>query len=200
MTLSLERMRRGVPIVSSAGMPTESYALMDEKRIRQLEAVVNAQGDLIAQILAAQAAADAANAAATAANAAAEAAQASADSVGVVAEDLSLQNSYATGLTVTATDAGASVTISISAHTRVYGDGTSVAVNAGSLTGIPYSVNRWVYYDQASRAGGAVTYIAATSAQAQTGDRHVVGAVATPASGAPPSDGNPIRAPGYLEP
>jgi len=207
MTLKLPRLRRGVPMVTPAGTPTDGYAITDEERLRQLEAVVNAQGDLIAQIVAAQAAADAAEVAATAANAAAAAAQTAADNaqtavddVGVVAEDLSLQNSYTTGLTVTATDAGASVTISISAHTRVYGDGTSVSVNAGSLTGIPYSVNRWVYYDQASRAGGAVTYVAATSAQAQSGSRHVVGAVATPAAAGPPVDGAVIRPPGYLEP
>lgn len=193
MALKLPRLRRGSEIVNAGRSPSEAFALLWDRAMTALEDAFNGLQAAVDAIAAAQAAADAANAAAAAAEAAAE-------SVGAVAEDLALQNSYTTGLTVTAADAGASVTITISAHTRVYGDGTSVSVNSGALTGIPYSVNRWIRYDQASRAGGAVTYVAETTPQAQSGIRHVVGAVTTPAAAGPPVNGNVVLPPGYLEP
>ena len=115
-----------------------------------------------------------------------------------------LTNSYVDGLTLTATDAGASATITISGHNRVYpktdGTGTPVAVTGGSLSGLAYSTQYWIYYDQPSRAGGAVTYFASTSPTAQIGDRHNVGAVTTPAAAGAPIPGNVIRPPGYVEP
>lgn len=140
----------------------------------------------------AQAAADAANAAADNANAAAE----------TVAADNSLANSYVTGLTLTATDAGSNATVSISAHTRVYGDGTSVSVDGGSVTGLPYSTVARIYYDDPDREGGAVTYQSTPDATvaAQTGNRHSVGAVTTPAGGGGPVAGNPVLPPGTAQP
>lgn len=163
-----------------------------------LNAILEIPG-IEAAIAAAAAAAAAANTAAAAANTAAATAQSTADAI---ERESNLVNSYVTGLTLSAADAGADTTITVSAHTRVYGDGTSVAVNGGSITGVPYSTAAHVYYDQVSRAGGAVTYAYSTSAAtaAQTGDRHSVGAVTTPAAAAPPSNGNPVRPPGYVEP
>jgi hypothetical protein len=104
-----------------------------------------------------------------------------------------LTGSGVTGATITATDAGASATIAITAHTRVYG------VNAGSVTGQPYATLIYVYYDQASRAGGAVTFRATTSQSigAQTGSRHLVGQVLTPAAAAAPTLGDYVGAPGF---
>jgi hypothetical protein len=89
--------------------------------------------------------------------------------------------------------------VTISAHTRVYGDGTSVAVNAGSVLAQPYSTLVYIYYDDAARTGGTVTYLATTSqaTAAQTGDRHLVGQVMTPAAAAPPTDGDYVGAPGF---
>ncbi len=95
------------------------------------------------------------------------------------------------------------MTIAISAHTRIYGDGTSVAVAGGTLTGQPYSTSIWVAYDQPSRAGGAVSYQAFLTVQgngAGDPDRHFVGAVATPAAAAPPVDGLPVIPPGGVIP
>lgn len=136
-----------------------------------------------------------AQAAATTATAAAATAQTAADGANSVA---SFTNSGTTGLTLTAADAGANVTITISAHNRVYGSGTTVAVNGGSLTGRAYSTTYFVYYDQASRAGGAVTYASTTSeaTAAQTGDRHLIGMVLTPAAAAAATTGDRVRAPG----
>jgi hypothetical protein len=185
----------------------------DPDAVRQFEALfsnINAAitelSVQVDQIAAAQAAADAANAAAAAADAAAAAADAAALAAQGTADQVqaesSLANSYTTGLTITATDAGANVTIAMSSHTRIYGDGTSVSVNAGNVTGLAYSTSYWVYYDQASRAGGAVTYQASTSIQGNgtAPDRHFIGAVTTPAAAAPPTDGNPVRPPGFADP
>lgn len=172
-----------------------------QRVVEQIEAQETRQDDAITAIQAAQAAADAANAAAAAANTAALTAQAAADES---ASASSLSNSYVTGLTITAADAGADVTITISAHSRVYpqadGSNVTVAVDGGTLTGRAYSTAYYIFYDQASRAGGAVTYQSDTAAVAQTGDRHSVGAVTTPAPAAPASNGNVLRPPGYVEP
>ena len=185
----------------------------DPDAVRQFEALFaninTAISELrvqVDEIAAAQAAAAAANTAAAAANAAAVAADAAAvaaqDTADQVLAESTLANSFTTGLTITATDAGANVTIAMSAHSRVYGDGTTVAVNAGNVTGLAYSTSYWVFYDQASRLGGAVTYQASTSIQGNgtAPDRHFIGAVLTPAAAAPPTGGNPVRPPGFAEP
>lgn len=142
----------------------------------------------ILAIPAIEAAVEAANTAAAAANSAAEVAQTSANDAAKVA---ALTNSGVTGVTITASDAGASASIVISAHTRVYGTGTSVTVSGGSVTGLSYSTDYYIYYDQPSRLGGTVTYQATTNkaTAAQTGDRHLVGTVQTPAAAAPNVEG-----------
>lgn len=147
-------------------------------------------------------AAAAANAAAEAANAAADTAQSAADQT---ASATNLNNSFVTGLTLTATDAGTNVTITVSNHTRVYGDGSSVSVTGGTLTGRAYGTSYWVFYDQPSRAGGTVTYQSTTTYATAFPtnahpDRHFVGAVTTPGAGVGPKDGLPARPPNYTGP
>jgi hypothetical protein len=171
-----------------------------------IETLIAGLAAAVAAVTAAQAAATAAQASANAA--AADAASASADaatasaSAQAAADQTALANSYVSGATITATDAGADVTISISAHTRYYpqsdGTTTSVAVSAGTIIGQAYSTFYYIYYDDPARAGGTVTYVATTSdvTAAQTGDRHTVGSVTTPAALAAPSGGSPIRPPG----
>lgn len=89
-------------------------------------------------------------------------------------------------------------TITITAHTRVYGDGTSVAVNGGSLTGWSAGQFVQVYYDDAGRAGGAVAYQGTTAVIAQGGARHIIGGVTIPLAGEAPYDGFPPFPPGYV--
>lgn len=99
-----------------------------------------------------------------------------------VTTDTSIANSYVDGLTLEAFNDGATCHVDISDHTRVYGDGTSVSVTGGTISLLAHDTVVRVYYDQASRAGGAVTYQwtdDATTA-AQTGNRHSVGATVTP--------------------
>ena len=166
---------------------------------------INGAIDLLSYLATIQEAADNANAAAEAANAAAAAAQGSANST---AAAYALANSYPTGLTITAVDVGAgtSSTINISAHNRVYATTppTTVAVNAGSITGLTPSTRYYIYYDQPSRAGGAVTYVETTtqSVVAQVGNRHSVGTIVTPAPSGGPSNGGGTTPPGgsYDEP
>ena len=197
-----------VPLVDENGQINRTwqqffYALF--ANVGALQAAANAQAAATAANAAAataNAAAATATASATSANTAATAAQTSATGANTAATAVTAQsniaNSYVTGCTVTATDAGASATITISGHTRAYGDGTSVAVTGGTVTGQAYSTLFYVYYDQASRLGGAVTYLATTSSAtaAQLGSRHVVGSVTTPAAAGAPSSGTGVRPPG----
>lgn len=193
--IRLDRLLRFEKVANGDGTADFDFQAKWDKAMQEIENSVNA-------VIDAQNAADAANAGAAAANAAATAAQSAADNAQTAADDATAQtaiaNSYVTGATVTATDAGASATINITAHTRFYANGTSVSVNAGSLTGRSYSTLYYIYYDQASRAGGAVTYQSTTTAAdaAQLGDRHVVGSVTTPAAAAPDTDGGIIEPPG----
>lgn len=160
-----------------------------------IKALFASQQNQITAIAAAQAAANAANTAAAAANTAAAAAQGAADNV---ASQNNLVNSYPTGVTITATDAGTNVTVAISSHTRHYGNASTVSVNSGNITSLNYSTRYYIYYDDVSRSGGAVTYQATTSEDtaAQLNNRHLVGSVTTPAAAAGPTGGNYVRPPG----
>lgn len=196
--IRLDRLLRFEKVANADGTVDADFQAKWQTVMENIESSVNA-------VIDAQNAADAANAAAAAADAAAAAAQTAADdattAAATAAADSSLASSGVTGLTMTATDAGADATITISGHTRIYGDGTSVSVTGGSVTGLAYSTGYYLYYDQASRLGGAVTYVATTSAAtaAQTGDRHSLGAVTTPAAAGPPNDGNVNLPPGVVE-
>lgn len=142
---------------------------------------------------------EAALVAVTAATAAATAAAAGANTAAnTAAAATALTNSYPTGVTITGTDVGASVTVSVSAHNRTYPPSTTVSVSAGNVTGLSYSTTYYIYYDDPTRAGGAVTFLATTSTAtaAQTGNRHLVGSVLTPAAAASPTNGKNVEPPG----
>lgn len=109
---------------------------------------------------------------------------------------ISLTDSYTNPVSIlTASSDG---TVTIAAHSRVYGNGTSVSVNSGTVTG--QSGNVTIYYVDPARAGGAVTYIGTTNPVAQTGDTHVAGQVTIPAMGEPATTGSGPAAPGYTPP
>jgi hypothetical protein len=189
MPLKLPRLPTRFGIVDKAGQPVTAFQQWWQSFASKIEEAFNALADTVAAIAAAQAAADAANAAAAAASAAAD----------IASTVAALTASGVVGAVLTATDVGANVTVAITAHTRVYGDGTSASVNAGSVTGQPYSTLVYIYYDDAARTGGAVTYLASASqtTAAQTGNRHLVGQVLTPAAAAAPTDGDYVGAPGF---
>lgn len=204
--IRLDRLLKFENITNPDGSPSQDYQTKWQRVMENIEASVNAVIDAQNAADAATAAAATANAAAGAANTAATTAAGAAATANTAATAASSASALATsgtsGLTITATDIGASVTITISAHTRVYGDGTSVAVTGGTVTGLAYSTVYYIYYDQPSRAGGAVTYLSTTTqaTAAQTADRHSLGAVTTPAAAAPPATGRPNLPPGVVEP
>jgi hypothetical protein len=220
VVLKLERLAPGSPITGKDGSATLPFAVTWQKLVEQIEGAYTSLADQLAAIQAAQDAADAANAAAAAADAAAASAQTSADSANTAASTANtaattaqatadaaalaaaLANSYVSGATLSAADAGSNATITISGHTRYYpqadGSITSVSVTGGSLTGLAYSTLYYIYYDQPSRAGGAVTYHSTTSitTAAQVNDRHLVGSVTTPAALAANTSGYYVLPPG----
>jgi hypothetical protein len=105
-----------------------------------------------------------------------------------------ISSSYtAPSAVLTASDAGSNATITIAAHTRFYGDETSLAVAGGSLTGLAYSTIYAVYYDDSTRADTTPTYVSTTTInEAQNNyvaGRHLVGTVTTPAAAGPPTSG-----------
>lgn len=92
--------------------------------------------------------------------------------------------------------------VTIAAHSRVYtystGATVTVPVNAGSVSGFAQGDFVRVFYADAARSGGAVAYQGTLSEVTQTGDSHVVGGVAIPAAGSPPSTGTGTTPPGYV--
>jgi hypothetical protein len=152
-----------------------------DRMMDRLEQEFGAAADALAALQAAQDAQDAADAAqatATTANSTAN----------TVKRDDAISGSWTSpGSVLSAADVGASATITIAAHTRKYGDNTSVSVNSGSVTGLSFSTLYSIYYDQTSRAGGAVTYQATTNPNTAlpnaAAGRHFVGKVTTPADG-----------------
>ena len=109
-------------------------------------------------------------------------------------DDLAIITSYAIpGTILTGSDAGANAGIVIASHSRRYGNGTTVSVTGAILTALSFSTKYYIYYDQTSMAGGAVTYVATTNpntaAPSKATGRHFCGVVTTPANGAADTSG-----------
>lgn len=167
-------------------MPTAQMQLHWQRTMESIEKAFQALSGQVTDLSGIVAQIQAANALAAAANANAVAAKASID----------IANSFTNPTSVvSATNDG---TVTIIAHARVYGDGTSVAVNSGSVTGFASGDYVTVFYDDAARVGGAVAYQGTRTAVAQVGNRHIVGQVTIPAAGEPAADGISPTAPGYV--
>ena len=149
--------------------------------VNQIVDIFNLYDQLQTAVAAAQAAADAANGA-----------------VASTKREQALVNSYIEPASVLMAD---DMTITITAHTRYYADGTTAMVNGATVPTTGPSVVNYVFYDDPARTGGTVAYTVDTVAPVQTGDRHVVGAVSVPAAGAPAQPGGSgPRPPGYVIP
>lgn len=102
-------------------------------------------------------------------------------------------NSYTDPTNVlSAADVGATATVTIAAHDRIYPvqgtvDVDDVAVLAGSITGLAFSTEYHVYYDDTTLSDTTPSFQATTNrATAQVGfapGRHFVGSITTPADG-----------------
>lgn len=139
-------------------------------------------------------------------DAATAAAQAAADNANAAAmsvtSESSLVNSYPSGVTITADNLG---NVTINTHNRIYGDSvmnpTVSVTGAVVATGAAAASVVRIYYNDPTRAGGAVTYLFTVdpaSPPVQGGNVHSVGAVTIPAAGT--QGGNGVRPPGYVEP
>lgn len=125
-------------------------------------------------------------------------AQAANDNATSVSTRTSIEGSYPDPTKVlTASGDG---TITIAAHTRRYTNGDTASVDAGSLSGLANETTYTVFYSDAAREGGAVSYQSSTQVVAQSGNIHVVGRVAVPASGAANNTGDSPTAPGVPPP
>lgn len=204
MTFEIERLPASYALVDAQGRPNRAFSEWWEKMASQLEAQEASQDTLLAQISEILGLTADLDAAVTAAQAAADSAAADAATAQAVADGAdsiaSLTNSGVAGVNVlSATDAGGDATITVAAHTRLYGNGSSLAI-AGpvAITGLAYATAYYVYYDDPTRADTTPDYQTTTSetTAAQTGDRHLVGLVTTPAALAAPTGGRNVRPPG----
>jgi hypothetical protein len=103
------------------------------------------------------------------------------------------------GSVLTSTDNGTDANIVIANHTRKYGNATSVSVTGATITGA-YGTLYYVYYDDPSRAGGAVTYHTDTNPNVAANNaavgRHYVGSITTTSSGGGSTSGGGTVPPG----
>ena len=186
-TVRLDRLMRGVPIAAPDG-PSLQFQALWQRTVETIErAFARVNGVNTEQ----QSTLDAITAAMDLASAAKQQAQSLADEI---------------NLTTSRTDpiegllsASSSGVVTILAHSRVYGSGTTVAVSSGSVSGQLQSAFVRIYYNDPARVGGAVTYLATTDEITQTNNVHVVGGVAIPAAGEPPSTGIGTSPPGYVQ-
>lgn len=202
MAFELPKLAIDQSIVEQNGKPSLAFHKWWQLVINKITSIISDLEQQVSDIQAAQAAANAAQTAAATAQTAANTAQIAATTAQNAANTTQaitdLTGSGVLGASITATDVGSDVSISISAHTRTYADGTSVSVNSGNLAGLSYSTTYYIYYNDPSRAGGAVSYQATTTASnaVQTGDKHLVGSVTTPAALGSPSSGKYVLPPG----
>lgn len=175
----IPQLQQNIPIVDAEGRMTNEFA-------RRLNEILGSLAQAINGVIEAQNAAAAAQAAAETAQAAAEMAQEAAEQAQQQGGQQSREQALVTSGIMPRVVVRASATgnVSIESHTRYYGDGTTVEVDAGNVDdGYMPGDQVFVSYVDASRAGGAVIYEGSPSFQSQTNDRHVVGSVVVPDTG-----------------
>ncbi|CAM3780305.1 hypothetical protein [Litorimonas haliclonae] len=102
-----------------------------------------------------------------------------------------IQESWVEGAAILATKTGSTASIAISSHARHYTDkAAGLDVDGDTLTGLTLNSFYYIFYDDADREGGNVTYQATPvrpTARTSTDNpsRHYVGYVTTPASTGP---------------
>lgn len=184
----LDTLTASEAIVDQEGRPTRRFQQIWQNAMDAIKDAFTAQGGQITELEAIYAAI---NTAQTTAAAAVQTANAT-------AAGIDLTNSYTNPVGVgTASSSG---TVTIAAHERIYGDGHSASVGAGSVSGFVEGQYVTVYYTDPARAGGTVTYSGTTSAISQTGDTHIVWQGTIPAAGAADTTGTGPTAPGYTPP
>jgi hypothetical protein len=200
--LKLPTLPSGQPIVDpKTGAPTNTFQIWIQQFANSIEYSING---IAAALEAAGIALDAAEVALDAADEAQTAADNAQDATDGISASQSLvqsgipPESIATPPLIQAADTG---DITISDHDRLYGNGTSVAVDGDTFaSGFTSGDIVYVYYFDPARAGGAVSYQASLNSNdaVQTGDTHSIGSVEVPAAGT--QDGNYVLPPGVVQP
>lgn len=158
--------------------------------IETIEAQETNQDDLLAEIQQTQADLAAAIADIVAAQAAAD--QAQEDATAIAREAARIASYPNPGSVLTAADVGSDATITIAGHTRVYPvqgsiDVADVAITGGTITGRAFATRYYIYYDDETLADTTPSFLSTTtSATAQVGaaaGRHFIGFIDTPADG-----------------
>lgn len=196
MAIKLPLFQDTAELVTEKRTPTFLFHRWWQSVVESIETAFNRLEQLVIDIQAALDAADIAVKAAEDAQTAANTAQAAADGAGEVAK---LSNSGVDGLTLSATDAGTDVTVTISDHIRVYADSTQVSVTGDTIISLAYETTYYIYYSDPEFDGGIVTYAATTikTDATQTGTRHLVGIITTPAAAEAGTDGIGPSLPGF---
>ena len=179
MALQLPRLQQSAPLVDENGLPTEAFHIWWNTFAANLEKAFDDLANNVAAIAAAQSAANAAQSTANTANTTANTAK---------TNDKISASATVPSTLLTATDAGTSASITVAAHTRIYGDSTTVTIGSPvTLTGLSYSTEYAVYYDDPTTSTTSPTYHTTTvlnQAMANyASGRHFVGQVTTPAAG-----------------
>lgn len=118
--------------------------------------------------------------------------------------EAALVNSYTdptTILSAITTNSGADASVTVLNHNRIYADDakTTVAVVGKTFANMAINTVYYLYYDDPTRAGGAVDIKISTNNldAAQTGVRHSLGSIMTPAADdTDPVDGGGVNPPG----
>lgn len=203
MPLKLSTFSSNQRIVSDGGNATGPFLRWINDTVKTIQANVNDLSQLVADIAyslkqagIAITTANEAKAAALAATAAAADAAAGAAAVGVVVNSYVVETGVLTSMIDPADPTHAKITVAN--HTRMYGDGTQVAVTGSTIAGLAQSTQYYVSYLDPDHNGGAVTYEVTTnpSEAGQSGDRHLVGGFATPSSTGAGAGGGTTRPPG----
>lgn len=199
------------PIIGGENQPTRQFQFYIQRILEAVETDLTSIESILTDLTAAQADIAAAQADITAAVADIAAAQtditaAQADITTTQADQadqlklLKRVTSWPYGVSLGATDAGSDATITVSAHTRIYGNGDTVAILAGSITSLAYSTTYGIYYDDGTLAVTDPAFLATTSTSASlptaNTSRHHIGVITTPAASDPDTVGDPSSPPG----
>ncbi len=205
MAVNLPRFQQIAALVDSDGRPSSAFHIWWDTFAKRLEDTLNDQADQLAAIQTLQTEMAARVTEIEALQSAMEdriteieAAQATADAAKT---NNAISASWVSGLTLSASDAGTDASIVISNHTRYYDDETSLAVIGTTLTGLAYTTQYHIYYDDVTRSDTTPSYQTTTDATVaapnRANGRHYVGSVTTPAAGGAATDGGGSEPPGW---
>jgi len=183
----IPQLQQNIPVVDAEGRMTNEFA-------RRLNEILGSLANAVNGVIDAQNAAAQARMAAETAQAAAETAQQAAEQAQQQGGEQNREQALVSSGIMPRIVVRASATgnVSIATHTRYYGDGTTVEVDAGGVDdGYMPGDQVFVSYVDASRTGGLVIYEGSLSFQSQTNDRHVVGSVVVPDTGTRAGEAGP---------